>query len=66
MAFTTKSTGTHSAIQLGLTWAVRNKPHPVPATIPDGPLMLSIHPGMGSSATAVTASEMKLRKDEMF
>lgn len=54
MALTTRSTGTISPMQFESPLLTLSRPHPAPAMTPEGPLMLSIHPGMGSSQAAVT------------
>lgn len=47
-------------MQLASPLLTLNRPHPAPAMTPEGPLMLSIHPGIGSSLAAVTRLPDKL------
>lgn len=54
IALTTISTGTTSATIFGPPQTALTSPTPQPTTTPDGPFMLSDHPGIGSAWVALT------------
>lgn len=54
IALTPMSTGKKSAYPSDLQYIVLITPFPAPINNPAGPLMLSVHPGMGSFHIGIT------------